>query len=112
MADDKNNNFDFNTLREQIEQIKKSLEAQRNRSQQVDEDVDTDDRWAEQKEAFGKMLDAYDAFLPQADVANLFGLAAERLENAAEALKQFQKAAKPSSEEAADETTEAEDKEE
>ena len=41
---------------------------------------------------FGKMLDAYDAFLPQADVANLFGMAAERLEKAAEALKEFQQA--------------------
>lgn len=84
-------NFDFETLREQIEQIKKSLENQRSKSQQVDEEVETNDRWKEQKEAFGKMLDAYDAFLPQSDVANLFGIAADRLEAAAEALKDFKK---------------------
>mgnify|MGYP000412468563 CR=1 FL=1 len=86
-------NFDFETLREQIEQIKKSLENQRSKSQQVDEEVETNDRWKEQKEAFGKMLDAYDAFLPQSDVASLFGIAADRLEAAAEALKDFKKKA-------------------
>jgi len=92
------NNFDFNTLREQLEQIKKSLEKQRAKSEQVDEESETNDRWAEQKEAFGKMLDAYDAFLPKDDVANLFGMAADRLEAAADALKNFQKeAAQPDS---------------
>jgi Zn-dependent M32 family carboxypeptidase len=90
---DNDNLFNLEAFKKKIEEVKEQLEKQREASKKVDERVETDDRWAEQKEAFGKLLDAYDDFLPQADVAKIFGVAAGQLEQTAEKLKEMQKAA-------------------
>jgi uncharacterized protein YukE len=90
---DNDNLFNLEAFKKKMEEVKKQLEQQREAAKKVDERVKTDDRWAPQKEAFGKLLDAYDTFFPQADMAKVFGAAADQLDQAAEKLKEMQKAA-------------------
>ena len=94
-----NNIFDLESFKAQLEELKKQLEEQRAASEGVDDKSATEDRWSEHKEAFGKMLDAYDAFLPKADVAKIFSTAATQLEKAADALKEMQATAQAQAEE-------------
>jgi len=84
-----NNIFDFETFKKQMEEVKKRLEEQREAAQKRTKD----ERWEDQKEAFVKMMEAYDTFLPEANVSKVFGAVAEQLEQAAEKLKDIQKAA-------------------
>ena len=84
-----NNIFDFEAFKKQMEEIKKSLEEQRAAAEKRTKE----EKWDQQKEAFVKMMEAYDTFLPEANVSKLFGAFADQLENAAEKLKDIQKAA-------------------
>ena len=89
------NIFNLDAFKKQLEEIKEQLDKHRETTEQASENIPPNDRWGVQKEALGKMLDAYDALLPKGEMAKIFGVAAEQLEEAANTLKDLQKVVSP-----------------
>jgi len=74
--------FNFEAWKKQLEDLKKQFDGFGEQRQKEKE-----------KEVFAKLLETYDSFLPQVDVAKWLGATAEQLEKAAQKLKEYQKMA-------------------